>query len=322
LTLPPADPEAARMHRRNWRPQGRIHPLVWLFIGLAIADVIWYVVNASFGPTTGAADRLAYAIQVVPSVAVFLMPAVLLIRHPEAMWRARTLVLGLFLVAISQALLIVSTPLQPVFAALTPASAELPIIWSSALFDDLTSLIFAFALAYVALGLSQVRQYEGRSRSLTALFVTVLAILGTVVGIVSVARIDLGTLTMSPGLAFYFASIVVFGVVRIVAWGYLTAAVAAGASAGEEPAAGWRLATLGGIAVLAALMLVNIGGLFEITDQTLDAAYGYVTIVLYALGLLFLLVAFVVRLPAMDDETEDDDEEEGEDDDEDEDEDD
>jgi hypothetical protein len=182
LTLPPADPEAARMHRRDWRPQGRIHPLAWLFIGLAIADVIWYVVNASFGPTTGAADRLAYAIQVVPSVAVFLMPAVLLIRHPEAMWRARTLVLGLFLVAISQALLIVSTPLQPVFAALTPASAELPIIWSSALFDDLTSLIFAFGLAYVALGLSQVRQYEGRSRSLTALFVTVLAILGTVVG--------------------------------------------------------------------------------------------------------------------------------------------
>ena len=134
----------------------------------------------------------------------------------------------MFLVAISQALLIVSTPLQPVFAALTPATPELPIIWSSALFDDITSLIFAFGLAYMALGLTQARRYEGHARSLTLLFVTVLAIFGTVVGIVSVARIDLRTLTMSVGLAFYLASIVIFGVVRIVAWGYLTAAAAGG----------------------------------------------------------------------------------------------
>lgn len=302
------------MHRPTWRPQGRIHPLAWLFIALAIADVIWYVLNARFDSTTGVGDRIVYAIQVVPSVAVFLMPAVLLIRHPDAMWRARTLVLGLFLVAISQALLIVSTPLQPVFAALTPASPELPIIWSSALYDDLTSLIFAFGLAYMALGLTQVRQYEGRGRSVTLLFVTVLAIFGTVVGIVSVARIDLGTLTMSPGLAFYLASIVVFGVVRIVAWGYLTAAVAGGVAAGEEPAVGWRLATLGGAAVLLALTLVNIGGLFEIADQTLDTLYGYLTIVLYALGLLSLLVAFIVRLPSLGEETDDDGDDEGEDD--------
>ena len=137
-------------------------------------------------------------------------------------------------------------------------------------------------------------------------------------GIVSVAVIDLGTLTMSPGLAFSLGSIVVFGVVRIVAWGYLTAAAAGGVAAGEEPAAGWRLATLGGAAVLAALMLVNIGGLFEIADQTLDTVYGYLTIVLYALGLLFLLLAFVVGLPSLEDETDDEgDEVEDEDEDED-----
>ncbi len=65
-------------------------------------------------------------------------------------------------------------------------------------------------------------------------------------------------------------------------------------------------------------MLVNIGGLFEIADQTLDTVYGYLTIVLYALGLLFLLLAFVVRLPSLGDEDEDDDEDD-EDDDEDED---
>ena len=82
--------------------------------------------------------------------------------------------------------------------------------------------------------------------------------------------------------------------------------------------AGWRLATLGGALVLLALLLVNIGGLFEIPDQTLDTLYGYVTIVLYALGLLFLLLAFVVRLPALDDGTRDDDED-GDEDDEDED---
>jgi hypothetical protein len=297
------------------RLRGRLHPLAWLFIALAVADVVWYVISASFGPGSGPADALAYAIQVVPSVAVFLMPAVFLARHPDATWRARTLLMGLFLVAISQALLIVSTPLQPVFAGLTPATPELPIIWSSALFDDVTSLIFAFGLAYMALGLTQTRRYEGPGRSLTLLFVTVLAIFGTVVGIVSVARIDLGTLAMSAGLAFYLASIVVFGVVRIVAWGYLTAAAAGGTAAGEDPPAGWRLATLGGAAVLVALTMVNVGGLFEITDQTLDTIYGYVTIVFYALGLLLLLVAFVIRLPSLPDLTEDGDDEDGDDDD-------
>jgi hypothetical protein len=55
--------------------------------------------------------------------------------------------------------------------------------------------------------------------------------------------------------------------------------------------------------------LVNIGGLFEIADQTLDTLYGYVTIGLYALGLVFLLAAFVVRLPALgEDEDEEGDE--------------
>jgi hypothetical protein len=290
------------MRRLPTRQRGAVHPIVWLFIVLAIADVAWYVLNANFDLTaTGIADRVAYAIQVVPSVSVFLLPAVLLIRHPDAMWRARTLVLGMFLVAISQALLIVSTPLQPVFAAITPASQDLPIVWLSALYDDLTSLMFAIGLTYMALGLSQARRYEGRARSLTVTFVTILAIFGTVVGIVSVARIDLGGLTMSPGLAFYLGSIVVFGVVRIVAWGYLTAAAAGGTLAGEDPPAGWRLATIGGSAVLVALILVNIGGLFEIADQSLDTTYGYVTIVFYALGLLSLLAGFAAGLPMLDD---------------------
>ena len=290
------------MRRRLSRPRGRIHPIAWLFVVLAIADVVWYVVNATFAPTAGPADRVAYAIQVIPSVAVFLMPAVLLTRHPTATWQARTLLLGMFLVVISQALLIVSTPLQPVFEAITPASQDLPIVWLSALYDDLTSLIFAIGLTYMALGLTQARRYEGRARSLTVIFVTVLAIFGTVVGIVSVARIDLGGLTMGLGLAFYLASIVIFGVVRLVAWGYLTAAAAGGTLAGEDPAAGWRLATLGGTAVLIALTLVNVGGLFEIADTTLDITYGYVTIVFYALGLLFLLAGFVAGLPALDGE--------------------
>jgi hypothetical protein len=286
---------------------------------LAIADVAWYVLNANFDlTTTGVADRLAYAIQVVPSVSVFLLPAVLLIRHPDAMRRARTLVLGMFLVAISQALLIVSTPLQPVFAAITPASQDLPIVWLSALYDDLTSLIFAIGLTYMALGLSQARRYEGRATSLTVIFVTVLALFGTVVGIVSVARIDLGGLTMSPGLAFYLGSIVVFGVVRIVAWGYLTAAAAGGTLAGEDPPAGWRLATIGGSAVLLALILVNVAGLFEIVDQALDTAYGYLTIIFYALGLLSLLAGFATGLPMLDDggsdaDADDDDDDEEED---------
>ena len=93
---------------------------------------------------------------------------------------------------------------------------------------------------------------------MTGALVFVLAIIGTIDGIVATAGLDLTGLPMSLGLAVYLASSAVLGVVRIVAWGYLAAMAWRGAFAGESPASGWRLASIGAGLVILALVIIDL----------------------------------------------------------------
>jgi hypothetical protein len=293
------------------RPRTILPPLAWPFVVFAVLDVIWYALTTNFAPNPPAADVLAYWLQVFPSVASILLPAALLTRHPDATWRARTLLIGTLVLAASQGLVILSDPLQFVFAVITPATQDQPVVLSSLLFEDLTSLLIAVGLACIALGLSRARRHEDRSEPVTGLIVVVLAIVGTIDGIVSTSRLDISGLRMSLGLAVYLVSSAVFGVVRIVAWGYLSATVWRGALAREAPTRGWRLASVGGGAVILALVLLDLVDVFNITNGAL--VLSYVTIGSYALGHLLLLVAFAVGLPSFDDAEDDDVEDDDED---------
>ena len=62
---------------------GGLHPLAWVFILLALADLVWFIVNADTAEMTSPGDFLFYGLQVLPAVAAILFPAALLARHPS-----------------------------------------------------------------------------------------------------------------------------------------------------------------------------------------------------------------------------------------------
>lgn len=298
-TEPESPPEAS--DRQLPAAVTRSYWLAWAFVLLAIGDIAWYVISLKLPADAPISDFAVYALQVIPSVAVILLPAALLIRHPDATSRARTLLFGTILYALVQGMLILSAPLQGFFESVTPPSEELPfLVPLAAVYNGLISVIAAFGLAYIAVGLSQARRFEDRPRSVTVLFVPIAAVFGTVVGILSVARLDLGELPMSPPLGIYFGTSVILGVVRIVAWVYLATAATRGWLADEDPAKGWGLAAIGAGLVVFALALVNVNGLLALQDGTFLTVYRYLIIIGYALGHIGLLVAFAIGLPALD----------------------
>ena len=142
---------------------GGLHPLAWIFILLALVDLVWFIVNADSAQITSLADAVFYGLQVFPAVAAILFPAALLARHPDAATRAPVLLLGTILFALVQFLLLLATPLAPYFEASTPASQEVPFIAMAELYNGLTLAVAALALAFIARGLSLARWYEDRT---------------------------------------------------------------------------------------------------------------------------------------------------------------
>ena len=288
------------------RPPARLGGLPWLawvFVVLAIGDLAWFAVNAQLASTNTLADLASYALRIVASVTAVLMPAVVLARHPDATTRAPAVVFGTILYALVQGLLILGQPLQVIFETVTPASEELPgLVPSAAIYDGFIAVVGAVGLLFIAVGLVNARRHEDRSGPLPAFVVPVAAVLATVVAVAAVARIDLGGIAMSPTLAVYLGSTVVLSVLPVLAWAYLTTVGIRGWTAGEDPVAGWRLVTVAGILLLLALALVNLGGLLEVQDETVYRLYGYAVTGTFALGHLCLLGAFMVGLPALEDD--------------------
>ena len=51
--------------------------------------------------------------------------------------------------------------------------------------------------------------------------------------------------------------------------------------------------------MLFALVLLNVRGLIDVTDQAVDEVYGYIEATAYAAGTISLFLAFAVGLPAI-----------------------
>jgi len=92
---------------------GGLHPLAWVFILLALADLVWFIVNAGAAQMSSLSDYAFYGLQILPAVGAVLFPAALLARHPDAATRMPVLLLGTSLFALVQLLLILATPLAP-----------------------------------------------------------------------------------------------------------------------------------------------------------------------------------------------------------------
>ncbi|MFL5674638.1 MAG: hypothetical protein ACJ779_06510 [Chloroflexota bacterium] len=276
--------------------------LAAVFVILAVVYVVWDALHLTIPPTATVPDYVVYVLQAVPSVAAILLPAAIIWRHPDAWNTVRTILFGAILYAAVQALLVLADPLQGFFESLTPASQDLPfLVPAAATYDTLISLVAAFGLGYIAVGLSIARRYtDTGSRWVTGWFVPVATVFGTVVGVLAVSRIDLGGTPMTPALALYLASSVILGVLRIVVWAFLASVVTRGWLEREEPRTGWGLASLSTAFVLVALALVNLSGVVQFGNDAFGTGVGYVIVTAYAAGHLLLLAAFLVGLPEVD----------------------
>jgi hypothetical protein len=283
---------------------GGVHWVAWVFILFALGDLVWLIVNAQLTDAPDLLEYLDYGIKVIPAVVAVLLPAVFLMRNPDATIRAQVLLLGTILFALVQGLQVLAVPLQPVFETITPASAETGLVPLSAVYNTLTLLIAAVGLVLIARGLTLARWYEDRSGAWPGLLVLAATIFATVVGILSVLHLQLPD-PLPIDYLIYLAASVILGIVRMIAWTYLAVSVWRGWLADEEPVGGWRLATVGSGFIIIALVLINIAGVFVITDQTFGEIYGWIIYGLYALGHVGLLLAFARGMPSLDEDDED-----------------
>ena len=270
-----------------------------VFICLAVAYLTWYLLTSgALGqPTLG--DVVTHVLRVTPGIAAILLPAALLLHHPDAWARIRVLVVGAVLFASVQALIVLADPLQPLFETLTPSGTEPgAIVPLAAAYEILVGVVTGIGLGAMALGLARARQLPDPDSRAT-LIVPIAAVLATVAGILSTARLDFTGVTVTPTLIAYLAASLAVGVLRVVAWAFLAAVALRGWRVGESPTAGWWLALLGATLVLFALTLLNVRGLIDVTDQTIDETYGYIEATAYAAGTIALFVAFALGLPAI-----------------------
>jgi hypothetical protein len=272
--------------------------LAWVFVVLAVGFIGWFVRFQALPAGASSTDVAIHILQLVPSVCAILVPAALLARHPDAPSLAGTLLAGAILFALVQGLVVFADPLQVVFETVTPASPDLPeIVPLEAVYNGVISVVAAFALGFMAIGLAQARRYEDRGPGwLTGWLVPAATIFGGVAGVLAAERFY-GDAPMSPLLAIYLATTVVLGAIRLVVWANLLAVATRGAMAGEEPSGGWLLGTLGAAAVAFSLVLVNMNNILDLPSQDAATWLGYVIVVGYAVGNVVLLAAFAIGLP-------------------------
>ena len=272
-----------------------------VFVALALGEVVWLVANAGLGPAPSVEMVVLFGLGVVPSAVVILLPAALLIRHPDAASRARTLLFGTVLFAAVEGLQILSQVLQPFLESLIPADPALPFIMPMAvIYGAIVSLVSSFGLAYIAVGLSQARRWEGDRGIPTAFVLMVVGAAALGSGIVATAQIQLGETPWSPILALYFGSTVVLRTLFVVAWAAVAVTAGAGARAGEDPDRGWWLAAVAGWVVVGALAIATVSGLIQDPRiQDWSTGIRYTITILFAAGYLGVLASFVIGLPSL-----------------------
>ena len=282
----------------------RFGALVWGFLLLAVARLIWFVRESPPVAPYDLATIVTYGAAVVPSVVVVLLPAALLLRHRDAPDRARTLLLGTVLFVLVEGMRVLNPPLQPIFEQLTPGSEETPFLVPLALvYNAAIGLLGSYAVANIALGLSRARRYEDPPGAaiVTAMMVVAVSLVA-VGGVVAVSQLPLDQIPMTPTVILYLASTVLLSTLFAAAWAYLAAVTIRGTRAGELPASGWTAAALGGGLIIAAYTARAVLVVFTVTRETqpVFTSLGSALSVTVALGYVGLLTGLILGLPSLD----------------------
>ena len=229
----------------------------------------------------------------LPSVVSILLFAAVLTRHPDAWSHARSLFIGVLLLAVVEGLRVAQSPLEPFFEGLTPGDPAASFLVPSALvFQVGVNLLSAAAIAGIARGLIGARRHEDRSASwpISAVLALIVVLIG-VAGIVSISRLPFDQLPSSSLVELTLVSTVTLNVTSAAAFGYLTSTLTAGARALEGPWLAWLVAAVGSWLLLGSLAALAAVGLVETTPQsdTLMSNVTQLTEGIFALGYVGLL---------------------------------
>jgi hypothetical protein len=238
---------------------------------------------------------------VIPTVSAVLLPGALLLRHPDAPRRARTLLFGTLLVAAVPLLRFIEPSLQGVFQTLTPASEDPGFVPMALAYNVLQALVSLFAALYLVLGLAQARHWAySRGARVAGLVILFVAVAAAGAMLYTTSQTDLSGVAMTALLWLYFGSSTVIGLLTILTWGYLAMVLTRGAMSGEEPTAGWFVAAIGACLVVATFAIGAWSGVVQATDQSIQAVIFWTHGILFTLGYLGLLAGFALGLPSLD----------------------
>ncbi len=291
---------------------------VLAFIGLAVLAAWATYPNP---PAWTIESFAAFLLDVLPTVCAVLLPAALLLRHPDAPRVARPLVFGTLLVAAVPFLKLAGPQLESAFASLTPPPPELDwFVPSSVLYRFFHSLLGLFGILYIALGLSQARHWAFRSSARAAgLIVLAVGIVTSLVTVYTFTQADLSSLEMTPSIWAYLIGSVTLGVLTIMTWAYLAMTIVRSALSGEEPGLGWTTAAIGAVLIVLTFAIGAWANVVQTTNASLQNVIFWVSNTSYALGFLLLLIGFLLGMPSLepvewaeDDADLDDDREDGE----------
>jgi hypothetical protein len=275
----------------------------WAFVLLAIVDVLINTARYNEQPHDLSLNTiLSFGLGLIPSIVACLLPAALLVRHPDAWSRGRPLVVGTTLLAVAVVLQLLELPLSPVFQTLTPPADDgLSIVPLSVAYNALYTMVTALGLVDIGLGLTQARRYEDRRSIPTGWIVLAIAGLATAIRFWTVLTLDFTGTPLTPVFLSYIVSFLLLGLITVGSWAYLTVSATGGAIIGESPRVGWRLASAGGWIVLLTFGIITVEGLIQPADENVVGVVVWITSILLAAGHLCLLAAFAAGLPELDD---------------------
>jgi hypothetical protein len=235
----------------------------------------------------------------LPGVAIPLIGAAIVIRHPQAHRTVPFLLFGAVLLAVHAAGVRL---IQPITDLLADQSIPDLNVLVNALAIVLT-ITSAFGWTYLARGLVRARRREraGWTAALMLLAVVMAVLPTTALGGMLAAGPAMGG-TLLTGMAVTY---VVVGFLEKLAIGYMAVTASRGWWARETVRHGWALAAIGAWLVLAAFV-VNMA--YPLIDQRdvgpENARWIYRSIsILYSAGWVALLCAFALGLPDVDDIT-------------------
>jgi hypothetical protein len=272
----------------------------FVFFGLAVVVTVQTLRDAQLDPSLSPSILLGQLFSIVAPAVAFLLPAMLFLRHRDAWQAHRAIAIGAILIGLSQGLGLLSAPLQPVFESISPASAETAFVYPSSIaYSVFVAMVSVIGVAFVGRGLVDARVYEDVDG--TRRWWVVVVVTGFIAAALRIFALgNIPTDIEAESLAAYYW-ITLIGVITstlaIVAWAYLAGNGIAGRLAGERPGAAWLATGIAGQTILFAFIVGGLISMVAFVSTPLPIETSLTTTGLYAIGHVFLLIAFMAGLP-------------------------